>query len=156
MCKTTQFITHIDTVRRRRIHIGLTEYYHSDIAVQVNLPRLRAHEPQMDQIPQPLRSPFQVLVLAIRRHVECALTDERLRIRRHIAQIVHYNEHLHNGSQRIEECHLDGARFRHVVPLLPEIDVSLQKSKLNPRFLAIFKIFRTRYGDETLSLSPNV
>lgn len=72
----------------------------------------------MDEVAQPLGPPLDVLLLAIGRHVERPLADEGLRVGRHVAQVVHDDEHLHHRPQRVEQGDLDGPRLGHVVAFL--------------------------------------
>lgn len=81
----------------------------------------------MDEISEPLWSPFRVLVLpgTVGGHIESPLSDEGARVGRHVGQVVHDDEHLDNGAERVEERHLDGTALRHIVPLPAQVDVTL-------------------------------
>ncbi len=78
----------------------------------------------MDQISQPL---LRLLVVGLRqvgRHVERPLPQKRLRIRRHVRQVVHHHEHLDYGAQRVEQGHLNCSLLRNAVTLLAQVDVA--------------------------------
>lgn len=79
----------------------------------------------MYEISQPLGTPFKVFIFAIGGHIQCALPNEGLGIGWHISEIVHDHEHLHHGSQWVEQCYLYRPGFRHIVSLLSQIDVTL-------------------------------
>ncbi len=65
-----------------------------------------------------------VLLSQVGGHVQRALPHKRLRVRRHVSQVVHDHEHLDDGAQRVEQGDLDGALGRHAVPLLAQVDVA--------------------------------
>ena len=70
-----------------------------------------------------------VVGVVVRGHVERPLPEEGLRVGRHVAQVVHHDEHLDDGAQRIEEGHLNGAPLRHAVSLLAKVDVACRDRK---------------------------
>lgn len=57
-------------------------------------------------------------------HVKRSLSQERLRIRWHVGQVVHDNKHLHHGAEGVEQRDLDGTLWRHSVTLFAQIDVA--------------------------------
>ena len=59
-------------------------------------------------------------------HVQCTLTQERLAVGRHIAEVVHHHEHLHHGTQGVEQGKLYSAFLRDPVPLLTQVNMSLE------------------------------
>lgn len=81
----------------------------------------------MNEISEPFWSPFEVLILTVGGHVKSPLPDEGLRVGRHISQVVHDDEHLDDGAERIEERDLDGATLGHVVPFAAQVDVALKE-----------------------------
>ena len=83
----------------------------------------------MDKISQPL---FGVLVVGLRqvgRHVERPLPQEGLRIRRHVRQVVHDDEHLDDGAERVEKRHLDCSFLRNAIPFFAQVDVTYGDKK---------------------------
>ena len=52
------------------------------------------------------------------------LIQKYLRIRRHVRQIVHYYEHLNDGSKGIEQSHLNSSTLWNSVSLFTKIDVT--------------------------------
>ena len=72
-----------------------------------------------------------VVGVVVRGHVERPLPEEGLRVGRHVAQVVHHDEHLDDGAQRIEEGHLNGAPFRHAVSLLAKVDVACRERNID-------------------------
>ena len=79
--------------------------------------------PEVDEISQPLLSVLAVGLGQVGGHVEGPLSQKRLRVGRHVAEIVPDDEHLDNGAQGVEEGHLDGTLERYSVPLLAQVDV---------------------------------
>ena len=82
----------------------------------------------MDEVSQPLPR-VRVAVTLIAGHVKCPLSQEGLRGWRHVREVVHHDEHLDHGAQRVEEGELQGALFRHPVPFLSKVDMTLQLRK---------------------------
>ena len=66
----------------------------------------------------------------VRRHVERPLPQKRLRIRRHVGQVVHHHEHLDHGAQRVEERNLNRSLLRNPVALLAQVDVAYRRQWL--------------------------
>lgn len=48
MRETAQFVRDVESVGSSGVHVGLTEYDHSDVAVQVYPARLRAYESEIE------------------------------------------------------------------------------------------------------------
>lgn len=44
MCEAAKFVTHVDAMCRRRIHVALAEYNHADVTMQIDLAGLRTHK----------------------------------------------------------------------------------------------------------------
>ena len=93
--------------------------------MQVDLARLGAGQPEVDEVAQPLPR-VRVPVALLAGHVERSLAQERLRGGRHVREVVHHHEHLHHGAQRVEEGELKGALLRHSVALLSKVDMTLK------------------------------
>lgn len=80
----------------------------------------------MYEISQPFWAPFQVGIITIRRHIQCALSDKGLGIRWHILEIVHNYKHLYYGAKWIKQSYLYSSRFGHIVALFTEVDMTLK------------------------------
>ena len=83
----------------------------------------------MYEVSEPLLGVL-VAVCGVRRHVERPLADERLRGRRHVLEVVHHHEHLDDGAERVEQGRLDRALLGDAVPLLAQVDVTLDRGEI--------------------------
>ena len=81
----------------------------------------------MNEVSKPLLG-ILVTVSLVGGHIERTLTEECLRIRRHIGQIIHHNKHFDHGSQRIEESQLYCPLVRNPVAFFAQVYVTLQKN----------------------------
>lgn len=79
----------------------------------------------MDEVSQPL-SRVRVVVTLLAGHVKRSLSQEGLRGWRHVGEVVHDHKHLDDGAQRVEESELQGTLFRHPVPFLSKVDMTLK------------------------------
>ena len=101
----------------------------------------------MDEVSEPLLS-IGIVIGTVGRHVESPLSQEGLRVRWHITEIVHDHEHLDHRAQGVEQGQLDGASVRNPVALLTKIDVTLwQIIELQTLFRNRKYLQPTKYGE---------
>ena len=78
----------------------------------------------MNEVSEPLLR-VRVRVCLVMGHVESSLSEEGLRVGRHVRQVVHHHEHLDHRPQRVEQRQLDGATLGDSIPFLSKIDMTL-------------------------------
>jgi len=122
-CERPKFESFSRCVVSCGVKVRLSEDDHPDIGVQVDLSRLGAGQPKVDEVSQPL-SRVRVAVTLIAGHVKRSLSQEGLRGWRHVGKVVHHHKHLDHGAQRVEERELQGAFCWHPVAFLSKVDMT--------------------------------